>query len=111
MQTRAITRPGFRLEQLPWLPVAGVIWLGAFILGAIGVFQRLTEGHTLADYGSYVPWGMWVPFYVYLIGLSAGSFLLSALVYVFDVRRMEPVGKLALFTPLVTLFGALLIIW
>src|SRR3990172_532332 len=111
MQTQAITRPGFRLEQLPWLPVAGVIWLVAFILGAIGVFQRLTEGQTLADYGSYVPWGMWVSFYVYLIGLSAGAFLLSALVYVFDVRRMEQVGKLALFTALITLVGALIVIW
>ena len=46
-----------------------------------------------------------------MMGLWGGAFLLSALVYVFDVRRLEPVGKLALFTALVTLFGALLIIW
>jgi molybdopterin-containing oxidoreductase family membrane subunit len=54
---------------------------------------------------------MWVAAYVYLIGLSAGAFLLSALVYVFDVRRLERVGKLALFTALVALVGALLTIW
>ena len=111
MEIRAIPRPGFSFERLPWLPVAGVIWLAAFLLGAVGVFQRLTEGHGPAGYGSYIPWGMWVAAYVYLIGLSAGAFLLSALIYVFDVRRMEPVGKLALFTALITLVGALLIIW
>lgn len=111
MRTQTLPRPAFSFERLPWLPVAGLVWLVALVLGAIGVFQRLTEGHTPADYGSYIPWGMWVAFYVYLIGLSAGAFLLSALIYVFDVRRMEQVGKLALFTALITLIGALLIIW
>jgi len=99
------------LDRLPVLPAAALIWLAALVIGAIGVFQRLTEGHVPADYGSYIPWGMWVAAYVYLIGLSAGAFLLSALVYVFDVRRLEQIGKLALFTALISLIGALLIIW
>jgi molybdopterin-containing oxidoreductase family membrane subunit len=111
MSTQGIIRPVSPLERLPVLPAAALIWLAALVIGAVGVFQRLTEGHVPADYGSYIPWGMWVAAYVYLIGLSAGAFLLSALVYVFDVRRLEPIGKLALFTALVALIGALLIIW
>ncbi len=111
MSTQGIVRPVSPLERLPVLPAAALIWLLALGIGAVGVFQRLTEGHTPAAYGSYIPWGMWVAAYVYLIGLSAGAFLLSALVYVFDVRRLEPIGKLALFTALIALIGALLIIW
>ena len=111
MRTEGIVRPVSPLERLPILPVTALVWLLALGIGAVGVFQRLTEGHGPAGYGSYIPWGMWVAAYVYLIGLSAGAFLLSALVYVFDVRRLEPVGKLALFTALVALFGGLLVIW
>ena len=58
-----------------------------------------------------VTWGLWVAAYIYFIGLSAGSFLISSLVYVFNMKRFERVGRLALFTAVVTLFLALLSIW
>lgn len=32
----------------------------AFLIGIVGLVQRLTTGHTQAGYGSYVPWGLWV---------------------------------------------------
>ena len=87
------------------------IWLVIAVIGAWGATQRLTQGHTLAGYGSYVTWGLWVSSYIYFIGLSAGAFLLSSLVYVFRMERLEKLGKLALFTALVTLIMALLSIW
>jgi molybdopterin-containing oxidoreductase family membrane subunit len=88
-----------------------VLWAVAFALGAWGVWERLTLGHRLAGYGSYVVWGLWVSAYIYLVGLSAGAFLLSSLVYVFGLQRLERIGKLALFTAIVTLLVALLSIW
>jgi len=88
-----------------------VLWGVALVVGLIGVYQRFVYGHQLAAYGSYVVWGLWVAAYIYFIGLSAGAFLLSSLVYVFDVKRLEKVGKLALFTAVITLFTALLSIW
>jgi molybdopterin-containing oxidoreductase family membrane subunit len=84
--------------------------LGLIPLG-IGLYLRLTTGHQLADYGSIVPWGLWVAQYIYFIGLSAGSFLLSSLVYVFGVKRFEPIGRLAVFTAIVSLVLALFTIW
>lgn len=78
---------------------------------AIGLYLRLTTGHQLANYGSIVPWGLWVAQYIYFIGLSAGSFLLSSLVYVFGVKRFEPIGRLAVFTAIVSLVLALFTIW
>ena len=85
--------------------------IAGFIAGSYGLWDRLANGHVNAAYGSYVPWGLWVAEYTYFIGLSAGAFLLSTLVYVFNVRRLEKVGKLALLTALVTLFAAMFLIF
>ncbi|MFQ5682723.1 MAG: NrfD/PsrC family molybdoenzyme membrane anchor subunit [Candidatus Binatia bacterium] len=88
-----------------------ILWAVALLFGLVGVYERLVTGHQLAAYGSYIPWGLWVALYVYFIGLSAGAFLLSTLVYVFHVKRLERIGKLSLFTALVALVAALLVIW
>ncbi|MBI1953208.1 MAG: polysulfide reductase NrfD [Candidatus Omnitrophica bacterium] len=87
------------------------VWGILAILGAIGVFQRFAFGHQLAAYGSLVPWGLWVAAYIYFVGLSAGAFLLSSLVYVFKVKALESIGRLALVTAVITLFMALVSIW
>ncbi len=91
--------------------VLGILWVVALVAGLVGVGLRLFTGHELADYGSAIPWGLWVSGYVYLVGLSAGAFLISSLIFVFGFRRLEPIGKLALFTALVSLIAALLAIW
>ncbi len=87
------------------------ITIVALIFGLIGLFDRVTNGHLHTNYGSYVPWGLWVAGYIYLIGLSAGAFLMSALAYVFRIKMFEKIGKLALLTALATLIGAMLSIW
>ncbi|SDF26174.1 prokaryotic molybdopterin-containing oxidoreductase family, membrane subunit [Thermus arciformis] len=89
-------------------------WILYGVLAAIGLggfFLRFATGHQLAGYGSYVPWGLWVAAYIYFIGLSAGAFLLSALVYVFGVRKLEPIAPLALVVALASLLMALVTIW
>lgn len=91
--------------------LAAGVWAAAFLAGLYGVYLRLFSGHELMGYSSYVPWGLGVALYIFFIGLSAGSFLLSSLVYVFGLQRLERVGKLALFTALTTLVAALLTIW
>ncbi len=112
-----------------------IVALLGFVVGGFGLYDRLVNGHLNAAYGSYIPWGLWVVLYIYLVGLSAGAFLFSTLVYVFNIhrsgrvaavatlpvgladgsafalRRLEDIGKLALFTALVTLFGAMFAIW
>jgi molybdopterin-containing oxidoreductase family membrane subunit len=81
------------------------------LIGLVGWYDRLAHGHLNANYGSVVTWGLWVAAYIYFIGLSAGSFLISSLVYVFNMKAFERIGRLALFTAVVTLFLALLSIW
>jgi len=88
-----------------------VLWAIAFLFGAFGVYQKLAYGDLYVNFGSKVVWGLWVAMYIYFIGLSAGAFLLSSLVYVFKIKIFEKVGKLALITALITLICALLSIW
>ncbi len=87
------------------------IWILLALLGGIGLIERLVLGHRLAAYSSYVPWGMWVSAYIFFIGLSAGAFLLSSLVYVFGVHKLERIAKLALFVAATTLIMSLVTIW
>jgi Ni/Fe-hydrogenase subunit HybB-like protein len=91
------------------------VFLGALVLlfawGVFGVGQRFTSGHELSNYGSYIPWGLWVSGYIYFVGLSAGAFLLSSLVYVFGVESLRRVARPALLVAAVTLTMALLAIW
>ncbi len=91
--------------------VLWVLWIAVVLFGTAGLVQRLIHGHQAAAYGSYVVWGLWVSAYIYFIGLSAGAFLLSSLIYVFGVRQLERIGKLSLFVAVITLFMALLSIW
>lgn len=82
-----------------------------FVVGLIGLIDRIFFGHLHTNYGSYVPWGLWIAGYIYLIGLSAGAFVMTALVYVFHVKVLEKIGKLALLLALATLIAALLTVW
>lgn len=82
-----------------------------FVVGSYGWFLRFAEGQVRANFGNIVTWGLWVAAYIYFVGLSAGSFLVSSLVYVFNFKKFERIGKLAVFTALVTLLMALLSIW
>lgn len=83
------------------------LWIAAAVLGMIGLVGRIVYGDRLTALTSYIPWGIWVAGYIYFIGLSAGSFLLSSLVYVFGVHQLERIAKLALYIAIVTLVMAL----
>jgi len=91
-----------------WSILLWLLWAAVAVFGAIGVVQRVVDGERLAAYSSYIPWGMWVAAYIYFIGLSAGAFLLSSMVYVFGVHQLERIAKLSLFTAAITLIMALI---
>jgi molybdopterin-containing oxidoreductase family membrane subunit len=78
------------------------------LAGSWAWVDRYVNADKNTNYGSIVPWGLWVAAYIYFIGLSAGAFLVSSLVYVFRIRRFESIGRLALFSAVVTLLLALL---
>ena len=91
-----------------WLYVFAVAWLALAVFGLVGIVQRFLLGAQPTAYSSYIPWGLWVAAYIYFGGLSAGAFLVSSLAYVFGIRRLAPIGPIALYTAAVTLVLALL---
>jgi molybdopterin-containing oxidoreductase family membrane subunit len=94
------------IERICWL-VAGL----AFVVGAVGVLQRILTGHTEAAYGSYVPWGLWVGLYTMLVGMSAGAFFLVSVVLGFRIERLAGVVRPALVVAVATFAGGMLAIW
>ena len=88
-----------------------VVLATATVAGLVGIGMRVAGGLRTTNLGSTIPWGLWLALYIYFIGLSAGAFLISSLVYVFGVERFRPVGRLALFTALCCLITAVLFVW
>ncbi len=104
MQEKAI------IERKPvwygyWVILLCLILVGLGFLG-----YRYSAGLSTTNMGSMVSWGIWISLYILFIGLSAGSFLLSTLIYVFNVKRYERIGKLALYLAMVCLVTALLFV-
>jgi molybdopterin-containing oxidoreductase family membrane subunit len=83
----------------------------ALLIGVWGIYLRLTTGHTQANYGSYVVWGLWVSMYLFFAGVAAGGFMVATLEYLFNVPIFKGTGKIALWGALVSLAAGLLSIW
>ncbi|MEI3612233.1 NrfD/PsrC family molybdoenzyme membrane anchor subunit [Pseudogracilibacillus sp. SO30301A] len=78
-----------------------------FLIGGYFILERLIVGLTTTNLSSITPWGAWIAFYIFFVGLSAGSFLLSTMIFVFGMKRYDKVGKMALFTAIVCMIIAL----
>ena len=89
----------------------GLVWLAALAVGLVGVAQRFLTGHEQADYGSYIPWGLWVGMYIFLAGLSAGLFLIASLDILLKLKAFAGTARMLLLATLVTLGAGLLFIW
>ncbi len=88
-----------------------IVWLAMLAWGISGVMTRMGMGREPSNYGSYVPWGLWVSSYIFFLGLSEGLFFVAALAYVFRIKELEPVARIALFSAVVVLSCGLLNIW
>lgn len=97
------TRP---LQSRVWRVPRAIVHLAIWALAIVGIgvlVYRLSEGLRITNLGSIVPWGLWVSFYIFFIGLSAGAFLLSTLVFVFGNKSLEPLSRLAVVQAIVCL--------
>jgi len=90
--------------KITFTKVLGYTLLAVLLVIGIGAFiWRFRYGMGTTHLTQHVPWGIWVALYIYFIGLSAGSFLLSTLVYVFGAKHLEPIGPLSLVQALICL--------
>jgi molybdopterin-containing oxidoreductase family membrane subunit len=69
------------------------------LIGVYGFSQTLLEGHWRT--GLQVPsmggavWGLYVTNYIFLIGASAGGFIIAASAHIFNVEKYKPISTLA----------------
>lgn len=93
-------------EKILW-GVAVVV----FIVGLYGLYLRFTQGHAGANYGSYVPWGLWISAYTMLVGASAGAFGLAAVIFMFRLEPYYRLARLSLLIALGAFAGGMLNAW
>lgn len=81
------------------------------IIGGGAVSKLLKEGHLVANYTSYVSWGLGVSWYVYLVWLEVGTLLSFALlVYVFGVKKIKSISTILYLSGFLVLISAVLTI-
>jgi len=76
--------------------------------GLISFVVSYIQGHQTFGSSNVIPWGMPIVLTIYLIGLSAGSLILSSLTYVFGREEYRPIARMAVYLAIVLIFGALL---
>ena len=94
-----------------WTKVLWVVAGIGFVIGLYGLYERIVFGHLRTDYGSYVPWGLWVAAYAMLIGVSAGAFVLAAVIFITHNKDWYPVARTALGVALVAFIGGMISIF
>ncbi len=84
----------------PW-----VMWLGVMGLilasGAVAGILVFWKGLGITNLTDRVPWGLWIAVDLSSIALGAGAFSLCAGVYLFGLKRYEPIARTATFVGLI----------
>lgn len=74
-----------------------LVLVGMIGIGVIGAFNALRYGLEVTNLTDRVPWGLWITHDLSAIALGAGAFTFSAVVYIFRVKRFEPIARMAVF--------------
>ena len=80
-----------------WLGVMGIILLAGAVSGIL-VFWK---GLVITNLTDLVPWGLWITIDLSSIALGAGAFSLCAGVYLFGLKRYQPIARTATFVGLI----------
>ena len=80
-----------------WLFFLGTLMTTALIAG-LSVFWF---GLSITNLTDLVPWGLWITLDLSAISVSAGAFSLCAGVYLFGLKRYEPIARTATFIGLI----------
>jgi Ni/Fe-hydrogenase subunit HybB-like protein len=79
-------------------------WQGVFYLllatGIVLTVIRFTRGlGAVTNLSDTYPWGLWVGFDILCgVGLAAGGFTVTAMVYIFNAKRFEPIVRPSILT-------------
>jgi menaquinone reductase, integral membrane subunit len=96
MATSTFSRKPFRIP----FSTAFLVWMGflavLLVIGLYSAIRVLIEGLVITNLSDSVPWGLWITIDLSAIALGAGAFTLSAIVYIFGIKRLQPIIRLAI---------------
>ncbi len=79
-----------------WKVVAVVLWALGLYAAYVRFFHGLGYATNLSD---KFPWGLWIGFDVISgVGLGAGGFTITALVYIFNIKDLKPIVRSTVLT-------------
>ena len=79
-----------------WKVVAVILWSLWIYAAYVRFFRGLGYATNLTD---KFPWGLWIGFDVISgVGLGAGGFTITALVYVFNIKQLKPIVRSTVLT-------------
>jgi len=89
-----------KLVITPW-----IVWLGflgiLLLAGLAGGILVFWKGLVITNLTDLVPWGLWITIDLSSIALAAGAFSLCAGVYLFGLKRYQPIARTATFIGLI----------
>lgn len=89
------TIPKESRERVYWAWIATAATL--FLIGAVAMIRVLVQGLSVTGLNDQVLWGLWITQDLSSIGMGAGAFTLSAIVYLFRIERFKPLARAAVF--------------
>src|SRR5512136_3170974 len=90
--------------MLAWLGFLAVL----IIIGLVSAVNVFWNGLYITNMSDSVPWGLWITIDLSSIALGAGAFTLSAVVYLFGLKRFKPIIPIAVFVGFIGYTCALL---
>ena len=85
--------------RVPFSPIM-LAWLGflavLILIGTYSMIRVFIDGLVITNLTDMVPWGLWITIDLSSIALGAGAFTLSAVVYMFGIKRLQPMIRLAI---------------
>ncbi|KJR46462.1 Molybdopterin oxidoreductase [Desulfosporosinus sp. I2] len=82
-------------------------WYGVLVLlmafGGWAIIERVQAGLVVTNLTSDMTWGAWVAFYIFFVGLSVGSFLLSTMFFVFKMEKYQKISRDALLVAILSM--------
>jgi menaquinone reductase, integral membrane subunit len=89
---------------LAWFGLVGILLL----IGIVSALRVFLFGLGTTNMSNTVPWGLWITVDLSSIALGAGAFTLSAIVYIFGIKRFQSIVRLAVFVGFIGYTAALL---
>jgi molybdopterin-containing oxidoreductase family membrane subunit len=101
------------MDRKPFKISSGMLAWGALLglmllIGIVSAVYVFWNGLEVTNMSDSVPWGLWITIDLSSIALGAGAFTLSAVVYLFGLKKFQPIIQLAIFVGFIGYSSALL---